>query len=156
VAPLTDNDVPEVEPTKIFRLLAIVALVIADTVPSAAVLPIVNRPPSKVIDVVAPSAPLLLKTTSLPVMVIGPLKVFAVFPMYVCPAPAPLKVRPDPDAPEMIPVYWRLPLAVVLLIVRVALPSATVPDQTALPVPLFSKSAPMVTAEFAKALVPLD
>jgi hypothetical protein len=142
-----DKDVPAVEPTNIFREVAIVAVVMAEVVPAGFVFPIVNRPPSKVIDVVAPSAPLSLKITSLPVIVIGPLKVFPVFPMYVCPAPAPLKVRPAPDAPEMIPVYWRLPLAVVLVIVRVALPSATVPDQTALPVPLFSKSPPMVMVE---------
>ena len=98
---LTDNDVPAVEPTNIFRVEAIVAFVIA--VPDAS-LPIVNRPPSRVIDVVAPRAPLLLKTTSLPVMVIGPLKVLAVFPINVCPAPAPVKVRPAPVPPEMTPV----------------------------------------------------
>ncbi len=98
---LTDNDVPVVEPTKIFRVEAIVAVVIAK--PDAS-LPIVNLPPSSVIDVVFPKAPLLLKITSPPVMVIGPLKVFPVFPINVCPVPAPLKVRPDPTVPEIRPV----------------------------------------------------
>jgi hypothetical protein len=101
VDPPIESDVPAVEPTYIFRVEAIVAVVIAE---ADAVVPIVNRPPSSVIDVVAPKAPLSLKITSLPVMVMGPLKVFPVFPMYVCPAPAPLKVRPDPTAPEIRPV----------------------------------------------------
>jgi hypothetical protein len=101
VDPPIEIDVPAVEPTNIFRVEAIVAAVIAE---ADEVVPIVNRPPSKVIDVVAPSAPLSLKITSPPVMATGPLKVFAVFPIYVCPVPAPLKVRPDPVAPEITPV----------------------------------------------------
>jgi hypothetical protein len=101
VLPPIEIDVPAVEPTYKFRVEAIVAAVIA--VPDAS-LPIVNRPPSNVIDVVVPKAPLLLKITSPPVIVTGPLKVFPVFPINVCPAPEPAKVRPDPADPEIIPV----------------------------------------------------
>ena len=68
---------------------------------------------------------------------------------------APAKVRPAPAEPEMIPLKVRVTADALFVITRVLLPSPTVPENVAAPLPAKAKS-PLTVILFAKALVPVE